>query len=512
MSAALLAIDLGTTAAKSSLYGLDGSLIAGASQRYEPVRPREGWCEQHPDVWWRAVCAAVRQCLCAARGARVACVGVSGVMNGAVLIDDAGRPVRPALLHADLRAREQARRLAGQMGVQCVRALTGHRPEPFYTAAKLAWLCDEEPRTVARARWCIQAKDYVRGRLTGVWGLTDPSDASLTGMFDLRRGCWSSDIADALAIDVRLLPAVAPCASVGGVVTGEAASATSIAAGVPVAIGAGDGACATVGAGAVGPGDTYHYLGGTSWIGSVMASYSPGASPDLSVFEGAAPGAFVLYGTVQSAGSCIEWLMRLAGVAGALDGDFAALEALAAQAPAGARGLLFLPYLEGERAPIWDSAARGAFVGLTALHGRAELARAVHEGVALALGSVLGRMRAAGADPAVVRLLGGGARSALWRSILAAVYARPVAVLERLAEATGGGAAVIAGIAAGVLPGWEAARLFAPVASVEEPDPALTHAYAALAPVYEGLHPALAGTTEALRTLEQGALQDGQGQ
>ena len=512
MNDCLLAIDVGTTAAKVSLYGLDGGLLAAAAERYAPVRPRDGWCEQDPEVWWRSVCVAAARCMREAPQVRVASVGVSGVMNGVVLVDEHGRSVRPALLHADLRSAAQARRLAAQVGLERVRAITGHRPEPYYTSAKLAWLHEVEPDAVRQARWCIQAKDYIRGRLTGAWGQTDPSDASLTGMYDLRAGRWSPDIIASLGIADRLLPRVLASGTISGAVHREAADALPLPVGTPVAIGAGDGACATVGAGAVSPGDTYHYLGGTSWIGSLTPAYVPESAPDLSVFSGATPGSHVLYGTVQAAGSCIDWLLRLAGVGRPTDADLAELERIAAAAPEGAKGLLFLPYLEGERAPIWDPSARGAFVGLTASHGRGEVARAVYEGVALALGSVLDRMREAGAEPATVRLIGGGARSVLWRRILAAVYGRPVAVLERLSEATGAGAAVIAGIAAGLLEGWGAAGRFAPIALVEEPEAELARTYAEMAAIYARLYPALADTFRALAALQRPPAHATQGQ
>ena len=285
--------------------------------------------------------------------------------------------------------------------------------------------------------------------------------------------------------------------------TAEAAQGTGLRMGTPVVLGAGDGPCATAGAGAFEPGEAYHYLGGTSWIAAVADSYAPDPHARVSWFRAAGEGRFVAYGAVQSAGSSVEWFLDAIGTGDAQGDRYAALEALAAESPAGARGLFFLPYLQGERAPIWDADARGAFVGVSAAHNRADLARAVHEGVAFALGSVLRVFGELGIAPGHVRALGGGMRSPLWRRIFAAVYGRPLDVMERLAEATSCGAAITAGIGVGLIPDWESARRFAPIARTEEPSEDDTATYAKLQAFYETLYPALAERFAALAEIQR---------
>src|SRR5581483_8110898 len=261
-----------------------------------------------------------------------------------------------------------------------------------------------------------------------------------------------------------------------------------------VVLGGGDGACATAGAGAVRPGDAYHYLGGTSWVAAVTANYRPDPGRRVSVFCGLDPAQYVVYGTVQTASVALDWFRNAIGVGERAAGEeeHAALERLAASAPAGSNGLFFLPYLQGERSPIWDANARGVYFGLTQAHGRTELARAIMEGVAYALASNLAVLEELGLAPESIRVLGGGMRYALWRKIFAAVYNRPLQLLARLAEATSCGAAMIAGVGIGLYPDLAtAAPLFAPLAEQEQPDREAAAVYARAAAFFRTLYPAL---------------------
>lgn len=271
--------------------------------------------------------------------------------------------------------------------------------------------------------------------------------------------------------------------------------------GLPVVLGGGDGACATAGAGAIAAGDAYHYLGGTSWVAAITEGYRPDPSRRVSVLCGLDPAQFVVYGTVQSAGSSLDWFRRAIGVGELQNGEdeYTALERLAASAPPGSHGLFFLPYLAGERSPIWDANARGVYFGLSSAHGRAELARAVYEGVAYALGSNLAVLEELGLAQREVRVLGGGMRSPLWRSILAAVYNRPLRLLERLSEATSCGAAMAAGVGIGLFPDYaSAAPFFAPLADEEPPDPQTAALYARASAFFRTLYPALTDRFSAL--------------
>jgi xylulokinase len=503
MSDYLLAHDVGTTGNKATLFDAEGRLVAAAAAPYATRYPRPGWAEQNPEEWWRAVCASTRRLVAQnpEAPARIAAVGFSAMMNGCVPVTDEGRVVRPALIHADIRSRAQCERIAGEIGAQRAYEISGNRLAPYFTLGKLAWLAENEPKSLRAARWCLQAKDFLAGRLTGVFGLTDPSDASLTGLCDIRRCRWSEELVEAGRFDARLLPDIVPSTTVVGRVTAEAAAKTGLRAGTPVVLGGGDGAGATVGAGALSPGEAYHYLGGTSWIATVAPEYTPDPQARVSTLCSLVPGQYVNYGTVQSAGSSIEWFLQTVGVGQSAADRYMAMEALAAGSPPGARGLFFLPYLQGERAPIWNTDARGVFFGLSSAHTRADLARAVYEGVAFALGGILDIFGELGLAPEQVRVLGGGMRCALWRQVFAAVYARPLLVMERLSEATACGAAVAAGVGVGVLQDWEAGRLFAPAAQTETPDRRWAVLYARAKPFFGSLYPALAERFSALADL-----------
>jgi len=350
----ILAFDIGTTGNKATLVDaatgtIVDSIIAPYPTRYTP----DGGAEQSPDDWWASVGAACRE-LHAHHPEllkHVQAIGCSGMMNGVVLVDRKGQALRGAILHADVRSAPQNRALEHSLGRDALFAATANRPDCHLTLPKMLWLRAHEPKSLNAAAFVVQAKDYVVGRLTGVVGVSDPSDASLTGAFDVARRVWASDLWQAAGLDPRLLPAIVPSAQIVGKVTKEAASATGLTAGTPVVMGGGDGACATAGSG-VAPGEAYNYLGGTSWIG--LSADAPLYDPRLSNYCGLDQRVTV-FGTVQAAGSSLEWFAGAIGEA-----NPAALDIPALDVPPGARNLFFLPYLQGERAPLWDSDARGA--------------------------------------------------------------------------------------------------------------------------------------------------------
>ena len=493
----LIAHDAGTTGVKSTLFRTDGSIEAAAFAAY-PTDWREGGiAEQNPEHWWQAVITACRELqeLAPEAMAHVTAVGLSAMMNGCALIDGTGRPVRPALIHADSRSEAQCRRMADLIGEEQIYRITGSRMAPYFTVGKLAWLWENEPESVRSARWCVQTKEYIAGQLTGIWGYTDPSDASLTACCNISTDTWHAPIIEAAGFPSILLPEIVPSTQIIGTVTPFASQLTGIPAGAKVVAGAGDGACATAGAGAINPGDQYHYLGGTSWVATVTERFVPDPHMRVCAFHTITPGQCVVYGTVQSAGSSVDWAVdRL------FSGSFQQMEQAAASAKCGSNGLIFLPYLSGERSPIWDPAARGVFCGLTHAHGLPEMARAVLEGVAMALAQNLHAIDSVvPANPArPLHALGGGMRSPLWRSILAAAYSRDILLMERLSEATSCGAAMAAAVGAGICADMrEAAGRFAPVGDTLSPDPdwcaALKHNSQQFSALYSGLKPYFKG-------------------
>jgi xylulokinase len=495
----ILAHDLGTTGNKATLFDANGVAVAAAFEAYDTAYPQPNWAEQDPADWWRAVRDSTRKLLATGgvAPAEIAAVSFSGMMNGALAVDAAGIPLRPAIIWADQRAIAEAAFLARCCGVEQVYRRTGHRPGASYTAAKVLWVQRHQPELYVRTHQVLQAKDYAAFSLTGVFA-TDYSDASSTNLFDLERRAWAADLIEAVGLEPAKFPPAYPSTTVIGTVTAGAAAETGLLAGTPVVIGGGDGACATVGAGSVRPGEAYNYIGSSSWIAVTAAQ--PLYDPQMRTFTFAHldPALYFPTGTMQCAGGSFDWLERL------LRGEASErlhdeLASAAAGAEPGARGLLFLPYLLGERSPHWNPLARGAFVGLTMAHGRAEMARSVLEGVALNLKMILDAFLEQGAEIRAMRLIGGGARSQVWRQILADIYGMPILLPALLAEATSLGAAIAGGIGVGLFPDFGVAHRFVRVEEAEQPDPARGQRYAGLYDLFRRTYALLQPIFEELR-------------
>jgi xylulokinase len=496
----IIAYDLGTTGNKAGLYDAAGGVVASAFAAYETTYRQPGWAEQDPGAWWSSVCATTRELLGKARvhPRDIRCVTFSGQMMGCLPVDRQGRPLRNSIIWADTRANLQARRVADTVGQDEVYAVTGNRVSSSYTLAKMLWVREHQPEVWREARCFLQAKDHIVQRLSGAFA-TDFSDASLTLMLDLEGWRWADGVLEPLGIDVGLLPPLHRSIDVVGEVTREAADATGLAIGTPVVIGGGDGACAAAGAGVVRPGAAYGYVGSSSWIGVV--SERPILDPAQRTFNivHVVPGLFTPTGTMQAAGASYQWARdqlcereRIAAeTSGADGGAYEQMNALAATVSAGCGGLLFLPYLLGERAPRWNPLARGAFVGLGVNHTRAHLVRAVLEGVTYNLRVILDAFVSQGVPIDAVRVIGGGAKGALWRQIMADVYERPVQLLELQDEATSLGAAMAGGVGVGLFHDFET---IAPrVVETREPSPATREVYrrafAAFEKAYVALEP-----------------------
>jgi xylulokinase len=502
MADLILAHDLGTTGNKASLFDTSGELVASAYVAYETTYARPGWAEQDPADWWRAAGASTQKLLhdSGREASEIGVISFSGEMMGCTPVDAEGRPLRTSIIWADQRAEAQAALIAQRVGREQMYQITGHRVSSNYTAAKLLWVREHEPEVYAQTHKTLQAKDYVAFKLTGAFA-TDYSDASGTNLFDLRKRRWSTEILEALELDAGLLPPALPSATVIGTVTSQAAKETGLAAGTPVNIGGGDGACATAGAGVVGPLDAYNYVGSSSWISVV--SREPLYDPQQRTFTFAHldPEYVFPTGTMQCAGGSYDWLERL------LRGNaeqklYDEMETLASSVEPGAQGLFFLPYLIGERSPHWNPHARGAFVGLTMAHGRAEMARAVLEGVAFNLRIILDALLAQGAPIQALRLIGGGARSPLWRQILADVFGLPVLRPRLLVEATSLGAAIAGGVGAGLYPDYGVVGELVQVEPGEEPRSKASERYGELYEVFQETYESLVGVYDQIGDLE----------
>jgi xylulokinase len=474
VAAVLAGIDVGTSAVKGLAVAADGSVLARAQAAYPLATPRPGWAEQDPADWWCATQEVLAE-LRAAAGAPAG-IGLSGQMHGLVALDAADRPLRPAILWNDQRTGAECAEIEATIGLERLIELTGNRALPGFTAPKLLWLRRNEPEVYGRIARIALPKDYVRLRLCGEHA-TDVSDASGTLLLDVGARRWSEPVLDALEIDRTWLPAVLESPALSG----------HTADGIPVAAGAGDQAASALGVGVDGPGAASVALGTSGVVFAATERYSPDAKARLHAFCHAVPGAWHVMGVMLSAGGSLRWLRDVAapGV------PYSELTDAAQAWPAGSEGLLFLPYLAGERTPHADPDARGAFVGLSLRHDRGALVRAALEGVAYGLRDSLELIRELGIEPAVGRVSGGGARSALWLAIVASVLELP---LERVAvdEGAAFGAAILGGVAAGI---WS--DVHAGVAAtvraggLVEPVAEWVEVYREAAPRYRALYPAL---------------------
>jgi xylulokinase len=474
----ILAHDLGTTGDKATLFDVEGHALASAFYAYETQYPRPNWAEQNPEDWWQAVCIASQQVIAQARVAAgdVAVVAFSGQMMAAVAVDDQANPLRSAIIWADTRAVVQAQRWLDTLGMEATYRITGHRASSSYSGEKMLWVRDNQPEIFRQTHKFLQAKDFVVARLTGVFA-TDRTDASGTNLYDIHTHDWSPELLDAVGLDASLLPEVHLSQEVVGQVTPQAAAATGLAAGTPVVIGGGDGMCAAVGAGVVRAGMAFNYIGSSSWIGA--ASLEPLIDPTMRVytFEHCVPGVYSPNGAMQSAGGAYQWARDNLGLpekdAAARLGisPYELLNLQVEKSPPGANNLLFLPYLLGERSPRWNPDARAAFFGLSMRHTRADMLRAVLEGVAFNLRVILDAFHQQGLTVDAMRLIGGGAQGRIWRQILADIFELPVQRPVLLAEATSFGAAVAGGVGVGLYPGFAAAEQLTPIHDVTQPDP-----------------------------------------
>ena len=456
-------------------------MLATATRGYELSTPRPGWAEQDPDDWRRATESALAE---VSAGREIAGIGLSGQMHGLVVLDEAGEVIRPAILWNDQRTASECAEIEVRIGLDRLIGMTGNRALPGFTAPKLLWLRRHEPEAYARIARVMLPKDYVRLGLTGAWAI-DASDASGTLLLDVARRDWSAEVVDALELPREWLPPVLESPEVSGRVTNGRSDA--LASGIPVAAGAGDQPAAAVGVGATRPGTMSVVLGTSGVVLAPLPAYAHDAEARVHAFCHARPGTWQAMGVMLSAAGSLQWLHDTI----AKDVPFDALVAEAETWPPGAEGLLFLPYLAGERTPHADPDARGAFVGLELRHDRGALVRAVLEGVAFGLADSLDLLGSLGVDAATARVSGGGARSRLWLRIVASVLGIPLELTES-EEGSALGAALLGGVAGGVFADVDdAVDRCVRVTSTVEPDPAWHEAYRSAHERYRALYPAL---------------------
>jgi xylulokinase len=493
----LMGLDVGTTGAKALLIDEAGQVVGSAIAEYPMYTPFPQWAEQDPEDWWQGSVESIQRVLreSGVDPGQVAGMGLTGQMHGLVLLDREGAILRPCIMWNDQRTAVQCARITEKVGAERVLQLTGNPVLPGFTAPKIAWVREHEPEVYEKVAKVLLPKDYIRYRLTDEFA-SEVSGASGTSLFDVGQRRWSQEMLEALEIPAEWLP---DCESpvVSGQISGAAARATGLKAGTPVVGGGGDQAAQAVGSGIVETGLVSVTVGTSGVVFASTDEFKVEPEGRLHAFCHAVPGKWHLMGVMLSAGGSFRWYRDTLGrmekdVAGLLGQDpYELLTAEAAKVPVGSEGLIFLPYLTGERTPYPDPNARGVFMGLTLRHDKGYLGRAVLEGVAYGLRDSLELMQNLGLEIHQVRASGGGARSDLWRQILADVFDTELVVIN-VTEGAAYGAALLAGVGAGIYGDvLEACGQAIRVVKRTTPNRENSALYGRFYPVYRALYAAL---------------------
>lgn len=460
----LLAHDIGTSGNKASLFSVEGELISSTTVPYEVHYGEGGIAEQNPQDWWDAVCRSTKEITREIPAEDVTAVSFSGQMQCCLVVDKEGNVLRPAIIWADQRAEAQAQKLRDQLDETYAYRLLGHRLSPAYSIEKLMWIRDNEPEIYEKTYKMLQVKDYIIYRMTGKF-VTDYSDASGTNALDLENLCWSQEILDAAEISVEKLPELHNSIDVIGTLTKEAAKALGLTTASKVVCGGGDGPCSAVGAGCIEKDQMFLTFGTSAWIGGTTEKKFLDDDQIFFCFAHVIPGQYMPCGTMQSAGSAYAYIrntffkeeIRQAKEQGVSSWDL--INPLVEKSPAGAKGLVFLPYLTGERAPRWNPDASASFLGIRMYHTREDYVRAVLEGVGMNLELILKAYRKYLNIDRMI-LTGGGAKGDVVAQVLADILDAQLVRPDHVEEATSIAAAVIAGVGCGIYKDFGAIHSF----------------------------------------------------
>ncbi|MDD3334030.1 MAG: xylulokinase [Eubacteriales bacterium] len=492
----LVGIDLGTSGTKTVLFRQDGSVVSSATAEYPMVQPQNGWAEQDPDDWWDAAVSTLNRVLTQSgvNPSEIAGIGISGQMHGLVMLDKDGRPLRSSIIWCDQRTAAECEEITARVGAQRLIEITANPALTGFTAGKILWVRKHQPEIYEKCRHILLPKDYVRYRLTGAYA-TEVSDASGMQLLDVPKRQWSAEVLEKLEIDPSLLGKVYESCEVTGTVTKDAAEATGLAAGTPVVGGAGDNAAAAVGTGVVADGRAFSTIGTSGVVFAHTDKLSIDPKGRVHTFCCAVPGAWHVMGVTQAAGLSLKWFRDTF-----CDGERSVAEAMgcdpyvimteeASRSPIGANRLFYLPYLMGERTPHLDPDCRGVFFGLSAMHTKRDLIRAVMEGVTYSMNDCLNVLGEMGVRPERLLACGGGGRSAFWRQMLADVMNCPVCTAQS-SEGPALGVAILAGAGTGLYSSVkEACDQMIQVNAPQSPNPDSVQAYAKKYEVYRSLYP-----------------------
>lgn len=494
----LIGIDLGTSGTKTVLFDRDGKVIANATVEYPLYQEKNGWAEQDPDDWWQAAASTLRTVIDKSGAAPedIRGVGISGQMHGLVMLNRSGEVLRRSIIWCDQRTAEECAEITELVGEKRLIEITANPAMTGFTASKILWVKKHQPEIYRECAHILLPKDYVRYRLTGEFA-TEVSDASGMQLLDVPNRCWSEEVLDKLGIDPALLGKVYESPEITGTVTGEAARLTGLAPGTPVVGGAGDNAAAAVGTGVVREGRAFTTIG----TSGVVFAHTDGLTIDpkgrVHTFCCAVPGAWHVMGVTQGAGLSLKWFRdNFCGAeketAAQMGTDpYVLMDKEALRSPIGCNRLIYLPYLMGERTPHLDPDCRGVFFGLSAMHTRADLLRAVMEGVTYSQRDSVEILRGMGVNIGEMMACGGGGSSPLWRQMLADVYNCPVKTVSSK-EGPALGVAILAGVGAGLYSSVQSAcDKMIQAGTVQEPIPENVPQYEKYYQVYRGLYPAL---------------------
>ncbi len=486
----LLGLDIGTSGVKALLISVEGKVVGSTTYSYPLSTPQSGWAEQNPEDWWGATRKAIREVLeeKKVKKGELKGISLSGQMHSSVFLDKNREVIRPAILWSDSRTSKQCAEIHERAGgLEGLIELVSNQAFEGFTAPKVLWLRENEPENYKKLRHLLLPKDYIRYKLTGEIK-TEASDAAGTILLDVEKKEWSQSLLDKLGIDSNILPEILDSIDIAGEISGKAAQQTGIEKGIPVIAGGADNACGAVGSGIVKEGRVMASVGTSGVILAQTNSPTADKKGRIHLFNHARPDSWYMMGVVLSAGMCYSWLQEKL-YAEAL--DYTELDRKASEIEVGSEGLLFLPYLYGERTPHADGDARGVFFGISGQHEQAHFARSVMEGVGFAMRDSLELIKDKGIEIDEIRAIGGGAKSQVWRSILADIFGEEISLLN-IEEGPAFGAALIAGVGVGVYQSFtEAAGDFIKVRNTVTPDYEAHKKYNDFYELYRNIYPSL---------------------
>ncbi len=503
-----IGVDIGTSGTKTVLFDKTGNVIASALQEYPLYQPQNGYAEQRPEDWLEATVSTIAQVMAksSVEAAQVKGVGLSGQMHGLVMLDEQDTVIRPAIIWCDQRTAKECEEITQKVGAERLIQITANPALTGFTASKILWVRNHEPENFARCTKILLPKDYVRYMLTGAFA-TEVSDASGMQLLDVPNRCWSDEVLEKLEIPKSMLAKVYESPDITGYITAAMAARTGLAEGTPVVGGAGDNAAAAVGTGVVENGKAFTTIGTSGVVFAHSDEIAIDPKGRVHTFCCAVPGAWHVMGVTQAAGLSLKWFRdnfcaAEKETAAAMGKDpYFLMDQEVEQVPIGAGKLLYLPYLMGERTPHLDPQVRGAFVGLSAVHGKKEMLRAVMEGVAFSLNDCKNIIQEMGIPVDDMMACGGGGTSPLWRQMLADLYRCPVKTVASK-EGPALGVAILAMVGTGAYPSVaEACRAIIHTDKTQQPIPENSDRYAPFYDLYTKLYPAMKDSFKELQEI-----------